>query len=61
MYFFRDIVVGSNTSFEEMEFIEPRVGKQNGLTVVLDQVFNKNKSSFKYSYLLSIIKAKHIK
>lgn len=35
---FRDILVGTNTTNDDIEIISPKVGKQNGLRVVLDQV-----------------------
>ena len=40
MYFsiVRDILVGTNTTGEELEAIIPKVGKQNGLRIILDQV-----------------------
>ena len=40
--FYRDILVESNLGSDELTTINPKVGKQNGLRVILDQVFDKN-------------------
>ena len=39
--FYRDILVESNLGSDELTTINPKVGKQNGLRVILDQVFDK--------------------
>jgi hypothetical protein len=44
---FRDILVGTNTTEEELEAIIPKVGKQNGLRIIIDQVI------FIISFLIS--------
>jgi hypothetical protein len=35
---YRDILVGTSSSSEELKAIIPKVGKQNGLRIILDQV-----------------------
>ena len=40
--FYRDILVESNLGSDELTTINQKVGKQNGLRVILDQVFDKN-------------------
>ena len=39
IYFYRDILVESNLGSDELTTLNPKVGKQNGLRVILDQVF----------------------
>ena len=39
---YRDILARTSASSQETEFITPKVGKPNGLSIVLDQVIHFN-------------------